>query len=879
MAEPDVTLTGVEGRGVAQGTEGSPGTIDDPRRAYARRERDLISFDTEVGVEALRGEAALSSLLERLTPVFEDAIVGLAVLRVDGTVMRANKALASILGRRRGELEGLNWRNLVGFLQAAEVQEQLARAIESGSTTFEVYGRFTRPDGEERWALVNFSTVSDADLVTVGLLGQVHDITYPMRLEESQRATEAELELRRAIAVAANEAEVMEDAMSAALVRLCEHTGWPVGHIYLSTADGKLMSTGIWHLADWRYRAIQESLRFGTFNPRLSPPGQVLASRTAMWLGDSATAQGFAAAETARDRGLTGWAGFPIIAGTECVGVMEFYAALPTQQDLHLTEMMTDVGTQLGRVMERRRSEDERTEILLREQFLTAWFRSLLQSTEEGICGLDLDGKVSFVNRAGADLLGYTPEELQGKSLHDTSHHTRVDGTPYPNSDCPILRASRTGVGVRVDSEVFWHRDGTPFSVEYSSHAIVDLGGDIKGTVLTFTDITERRREEQAARTLNQALLTTKDELERANLLKSDFLATMSHELRTPLNAIMGFAGLMQNGLAGAVTDTGADYLERINRNAQVLLALINDVLDLSRIEANRMPLSPRVLDVTGVVRQVVENMQSLADNKGLVLEMHDLTTDPVVMAHQRAVHQVVTNLLSNAIKFTDKGSVTVQVKNEGNGVMIEVIDTGMGIAADEQALVFEAFRQVGAHARTGTGGTGLGLAISKRLARELGGELSVTSDVGAGSRFALRLVSALVSPGLLQEAGPAPLPVVMWLTSDYQSTQRIRDWAGEIGLGFVGLVSTELVVKAAVEMRPAVIALDVSAELVGDMVARIKEESKLTALPLLVVSDSEVPDLELYPNVWQMRRPFGRAQLHNALQYVRPSLEAATDR
>jgi len=680
--------------------------------------------------------------------------------------------------------------------------------------------------------------------------------------------------------VAANEAEAMEDAMGTALERLCAHTGWPVGHIYLTTTDGKLMSTGMWHLADGRFRAIQEALRFGTFNPRRSPPGQVLATGKALWLGSSDHAQGFAAADTARERGLSGWAGFPIIARTECVGVMEFYAAIPQEQDQHLTQMMTDIGTQLGRVMERRRAEDERTEILLREQFLTAWFRSLLQSTEEGICGLDLDGNVSFVNRAGADLLGYTPEEMQGLRLHETAHHTHADGTPYASADCPIMRAARTGAGVRVDSEVFWRRDGTPFSVEYSSHAIVDLGGDIKGIVLTFTDITERRREEQAVRALNQALLTTKEELERANLLKSDFLATMSHELRTPLNAIMGFAGLMQNGLAGEVTETGADYLERITRNAQVLLALINDVLDLSKIEANRMPLSPRVMDPTPVIRQVVENMQSLADTKGLVLELHDFTREPIVMAHQRAVHQVVTNLLSNAIKFTETGGVTVQVKNDGSRVLVEVIDTGSGIAADEQALVFEAFRQVGAHARTGTGGTGLGLAISKRLAREMGGDLTVTSDLGAGSQFTFELVAARVSAGILQEAGLEPLPMVMWVTSDYSSLQRVRDWVGALGLGFVGVASTDTMVKAAVELRPAVIALDLPTELIDDMLTRVKDEPKLTALPVLLVSETEVTVADRYPHVWQMRRPFGKTQLHNALAYVGPPrAEAVGDR
>ena len=872
MADPDVTLAGIEGRQVGDSGEPPPaGPDDDPRRAYARRADDLLSPEDEVGLEGLRGPEALQALLDRLTPVFEDAIVGIAVVSLEGRILRVNKALASLMGRRRGEIEKMSWKDLAQPEDIEAVEERIASHIRDRDGAFELYGRFVRPGGEQRWALVNFSIVFDGAGDPAGLLGQVHDITFPMRLEESERASKSELELRRAIAVAANEAETAEGAMAVALERICLHNSWPVGHVYLATVDGKLMSTGIWYFSERGHQAIRESVRFGTFNPRLSPPGRVLKTRQPVWLADSSGATGFAAGDAARESGLAGWAGFPIMAATECVGVMEFYTTLPATAEERLAELMLDLGTQLGRVMERRRAEDERTEILIREQFLSSWFRSLLQSTGEGICGLDLDGSVSFVNRAGAELLGYTPEELQGQSLHGLIHHTHPDGTPYPPEDCPILRASRTGEGVRVNDEVFWRRDGTPFSVEYSSHAIVDLGGDIKGTVLTFTDITERRQEEQAMWALNEALMNTKEELERANLLKSDFLATMSHELRTPLNAIMGFAGLMQNGLAGEITDTGVDYLERISRNSSVLLALINDVLDLSKIEANRMLLSPRVMDIRPIVRQVVENMQSLADNKGLQLEVEDYSADGMIVAHQRAMHQVLTNLLSNAIKFTDEGSVTVQINARHGTTMVDVIDTGLGIDAEDQAMIFEAFRQVGAHARTGTGGTGLGLAISKRLAREMGGDLQVQSDLGTGSQFTLELASATVTPGMLGETGPSPMPVVLWVTADFSSMLRVRDWVGGLGLGFVGMSVPELTVKAAVEMRPVMLALDLPAEVIGDMLSRVEDEAKLESMPVLLVTDELIPAADLHQGLRQLRRPFGRNQLHEALRGLHP--------
>ncbi|MFN2462327.1 MAG: ATP-binding protein [Candidatus Dormibacteria bacterium] len=504
-----------------------------------------------------------------------------------------------------------------------------------------------------------------------------------------------------------------------------------------------------------------------------------------------------------------------------------------------------------------------------REQSTTAWFRSLLESTGEGICGLDLEGRVTFVNRAATDLLGYERGQMQGIDLHDACHHTRADGTPYPRAACPILRASRTGAGVRIDTELFWKRDGTSFPVEYSSHAIVDLGGATRGIVLTFTDISDRRRQGQAAEDLNRALMATKAELERANLLKSDFLATMSHELRTPLNAIMGFAGLMRNGLAGEMNETAKDYLERIDRNAEVLLALLSDVLDLSRIEADRMSLSIHVLDVMAVVGEVVENMRSLADHKGLVLELRDFTSDPNVLANERAVSQVVTNLLSNAIKFTESGSVIVQVKRDGSRAVIDVVDTGPGIAAEEQELVFEAFRQVGAHARTGTGGTGLGLAISQRLARELGGDLRMTSDLGMGSHFSLELVAASVN-GISTDKGTGPAPSVLWATSDLASTQRLGEWVGALGLGFVGFAAPGLLVRAALEMRPAVIAMDLPPNVVAAFVAEIKENPLLAARPMLVVSGDGAGVWDVYPDVRRLSRPFGPEELHSCLGDLR---------
>lgn len=233
-----------------------------------------------------------------------------------------------------------------------------------------------------------------------------------------------------------------------------------------------------------------------------------------------------------------------------------------------------------------------------------------------------------------------------------------------------------------------------------------------------------------------QAQLQT-EELERAMTERSRFFASMSHELRTPINAVIGYNELLALGAYGETTEEQHAAIERVSRSAQHLLELINDVLDISKIEAGKMEMNIEETNLGYLVRETVPTVEIQAENKGLEVNI-ETQKDAVVETDPARVRQILLNLLSNAVKFTEEGSVTVEVFAVNDGYAIRVSDTGPGIAPEDQERVFEEFEQT--NGSPSTTGTGLGLPISKRLAHLLGGELVLESAVGEGSTFTLTL-------------------------------------------------------------------------------------------------------------------------------------------
>jgi PAS domain S-box-containing protein len=422
----------------------------------------------------------------------------------------------------------------------------------------------------------------------------------------------------------------------------------------------------------------------------------------------------------------------------------------------------TDVTEQVAarREVERLLGESERaradTERARRE---TA---GILAATSDGILGVDREGRTTFVNPAAERLLGWSAAELVGREQHALIHHTRPDGTPYPASACPLYDAVRRGEARRVANEVFWRKDGTGVPVEYAVTPLA--GGGAVGAVVTFRDVSERRRDEaERERLLTESegerreAQRARQAAEAANRAKAEFLATMSHELRTPLNAIGGYAELMEMGIRGPVTDEQRQDLGRIQQSQRHLLGLVNEVLDLAKVDAGGLRVERAVVRAGDTIDAALALVRPQAAAKGLVLsETCGGAADRSYLGDEPRVRQVLVNLLANAIKFTPPGGqVTVgcTLTDAPPGgrtldlgapyVAIWVEDTGAGIPADQRERIFEPFTQLdhGMNPYTRpSGGTGLGLAISRRLARLMGGDLTVESRVGHGSAFTLWL-------------------------------------------------------------------------------------------------------------------------------------------
>jgi PAS domain S-box-containing protein len=368
--------------------------------------------------------------------------------------------------------------------------------------------------------------------------------------------------------------------------------------------------------------------------------------------------------------------------------------------------------------------------------------KDFLENAAEGIHWVAADGTVIWANRAEMELLGYTADEYIG-------HHIAEFHADLPVIE-DILKRLRRNETLRDFEARLRCKDGSVRHVSINSNVLWRNGKFIHTRCFT-RDITDMKRAAAEREKLLERERAARYEAETANRAKGDFLAVMSHELRTPLNAIGGHVQLIEMGVHGPVTDAQRESLIRIERSQRHLLALINDVLNLVRVENGHVEYQITDVDLDAVLKDVTSMVEPLATANQLVLEVLTLSRESdqplAVKADRDKVQQIVLNLLTNAIKFTPPGgriSVYAAAQPEApECAAIQVRDTGAGIPAGKLENIFEPFVQLAARPTSGQEGLGLGLAISRDLARGMGGELRATSDLGDGATFTLTLPRA----------------------------------------------------------------------------------------------------------------------------------------
>ncbi len=645
----------------------------------------------------LRQEQAQRESQERYRDLFENSSEMIATLSPAGRFLYANPAWKRCFGRDNAELLALNsFDELFEPGCRREAATLFHRALD-GEAVDRAPLRHLTPDGRILELELSLSQRQKA--------GNPLAVRCLLRDVTQQKQRENRLALQLVVSQIVGESASLEVAAMRILEALCVSQGWDLAIQWLvDPRQNRLEFCTAWGAPGKRADAVIRQSMGQTLVSGSELPGRAWKDGRAVWVADLASLSPTPRLQAALEHEMSsGWA-VPVRVGNNVLAVLEFYCQLPLREDREAMAAVETAAASLGQMLARSQ-ERGRADELTRQQ------KILLDSVADGICGVDPHGLVSFANPAAARLLGALPETLTGKGVHELLHGAAA-AEDCCGDDCALRHAS-DGHKAATGEDTIYRAGGQAFPAEYVLTPILDQGR-FSGSVLSFRDISQRFA------------------LDR---LKDEFISTVSHELRTPLTSIRGSLGLLSSGILGNLSEKAGNLLRIAVTNSDRLVRLINDILDLERIQSGRQPLAFRPVQLGEIVRQAIDGMQPVAEAGGVQL-IHD-TIQAEIAADPDRLLQVITNLLSNAVKFSPPNStVSVMTHPGSEGVTLSVIDHGRGIPADKLETIFGRFQQVDASDARQKGGSGLGLAICRTIVLQHSGRIWAERNPLRGSTF-----------------------------------------------------------------------------------------------------------------------------------------------
>ena len=439
----------------------------------------------------------------------------------------------------------------------------------------------------------------------------------------------------------------------------------------------------------------------------------------------------------------------------------------------------------------------------------------LLTSVGDGIYGVDHEGRVTFINPSGAEALGYTPEQLDGRRAHELFHAADEHGTAFPWSGCYVYEALHSGAVANAEEDTYIRADGTSFPVEITASPLLDESA-LRGAVVVFRDVTQRR------------------EVDR---MKNEFLSVVSHELRTPLTSIRGSLGLLAGGRLGELPARADSLVTVALQSSERLTRLINDLLDIERIESGIRPMDVVALESCELIAAATRQIEGMAST--MAVEVVIESANGRVLADEDRILQTLTNLLGNALKYSEPGgTVWVDAAPLNDEVLFRVRDQGRGIPEDKLETIFERFEQVDSSDSRRIGGTGLGLAISRGIVERHGGRIWAESEVGVGTTVQFTLPAARPTPllGLEELDGSA---TVLVCDDDEAVVESLSALLRHHGYQPIGVTDGATAIRLIDQQHPAAVLLDLMmpGTTGAQVLAALRSRPETRHIPVIVVS------------------------------------------